>query len=189
MTTPDASTLASWQAGDPNLLLASVEAAVRSYCGWHIWPVVTETVTINGSGRRIQPLPTLYLTAVTSVTETVVWGGSSTTTTLDAVDYGWSQAGYLTRYRGGYRWGPQWTDQPRGVSASIEHGYADCPPEVQAVILTAANRGTGGGFDGVDVAGPFRYTPPKSPDGTAVGVLFTPGELAVLDRYRIPAQT
>lgn len=185
MSEPNPTTLASWQAGDPDLMLASAEGEVRSYCGWHIWPEVTEDVVVNGTGQDVLPLPTLYLTAVNSVSETVGYGTEAIVTALvDGADYDWSQAGYLTRIS--YGFSRYWTTKLRGVTVNITHGYAECPPEVQAVILSVAARATDGADGaGIDQAGPFRYSPAKNSDGSTGGTVLTTLEKAVLDRYRV----
>lgn len=90
-------------------------AAVRAYCGWHIAPSVTEDVTVDGSGGSIQLLPTLHLTALTSITN----DGTEVT------DPEWSEAGMV---RG------SWTSKFRGVVANMAHGFDECPPELLPVL-------------------------------------------------------
>ena len=47
---------------------AATVAEVRAYCGWHIAPVVTETLTLDGPGGHLLVLPTLRLVDLLSVT-------------------------------------------------------------------------------------------------------------------------
>lgn len=163
----DPGQLTEWRDGDPALLLAAAEAAVRTYCGWHIAPTRTDTFVVNGTGATVLPLPTMHLTAVDSLTE----DGAE----VEVANVQWSAAGYL------YRPAP-WTTRLRGVSAQVQHGYADVPLEVQAVVLSVAARGA------------------ATPDGAvrqqvgsvslsftgAGGVALLEHEQAVLDRYRLP---
>lgn len=93
-------------------------AAVRAYCGWHIAPSVAEEVTIDGSGGSVEFLPTLHLTALTSITS----DGST------VPDPEWSEAGMVRKGSG------CWTRKYRGVVAEITHGYDECPPEVFKVV-------------------------------------------------------
>ena len=88
--------------------------AVRDYCGWHIAPSVTETLTVDGPGGALLLLPTLYLTDVSSITS----DGHAVT------DPEWSQNGMV---RG------CWSSKFRGVVAEITHGYDEAPAEVLAV--------------------------------------------------------
>jgi hypothetical protein len=67
--------------------LAAVCGEVQDYCGWHIVPVLDETVTVDGSGSDMQPLPTAHLVGVTAVTSD---GYAVATAHLK-----WSKAGYL----------------------------------------------------------------------------------------------
>lgn len=102
----------------PGVELAVWEAAcgaVRSYCGWHVAPSITETITMDGSGGFIQTLPTLHLTAVTQVTNDGV----------EVVNSEWSQKGMI---RG------RWTAKFGGVVATIEHGHPQCPADVLEVL-------------------------------------------------------
>ena len=49
--------------------LEQAEAEVRGYCGWHIAPSVTEEIKVEGDGGQVLLLPSLYVTAVASVTD------------------------------------------------------------------------------------------------------------------------
>lgn len=108
------------------LLLDAVTAEVQAHCGWHIAPTGSATVTVDGSGAPIQALPTLHLVDLVSVTEDG--------TAVDLTDVQWSAAGYMWR-------STAWTGKLRGVVADIEHGYAEAPAEVTAIVCAAAARG------------------------------------------------
>jgi hypothetical protein len=102
-------------------LFPSVDPAaggfIRSYCRWHIAPVVTETVSVVGSGGAVVLLPTLLLLDVTAV--------SVNSSAVLLTDVSWTPAGALYRAAG---WG-----SGALIVATIEHGYAECPPEVEDV--------------------------------------------------------
>lgn len=91
-------------------------ASVRSYCGWHIAPEVTETVTVDGSGSSVQMLPTLRLVDLISITN----AGAL------VADPEWSTSGMV---RG------CWTPRFRGVVAEMRHGFTDWPSDLIAVIM------------------------------------------------------
>jgi hypothetical protein len=154
------------------MMLAQASALIRSYCGWNLYPSTSETLTVDGSGAAVLALPTLHVSAVTSVKE----DGEALTLDTPAIqgDYEWSASGFLRRI------GASWTTKLRGVVVVATHGYADAPLEVQAVCLQAAARA---------VADPFGA---KREFAGGVQVDYTvPGGLSdmeklVLDRHRVP---
>src|SRR3954468_1891366 len=104
----------------PNLkeLLAATSAQIRRYCGWHVAPVLTMDLLLDGSGSASQRLPSLHVVDVLSVTS----GG----TDLDVSTLQWSADGYMRSaghwYGDGY-WGG-WTSHLRGVAVTLRHGFA-----------------------------------------------------------------
>jgi len=153
---------------DAALVLAS--AAVRDYCGWHIAPSITETVTTRGNGRRDLLLPTLRLTDVSAATNDAV----AVTVTE------WDEIG-LVRYPG---W-PAWSSTMRGVTLTITHGYDECPEALAGAIRSMASRGvTSLGVTRSQVGQVSRQYATGASDG-ALGA--TDAELAIIRRYRIPA--
>jgi hypothetical protein len=156
-------------------LLEAASALVRTYCGWHVAPVVAaDALTVDGSGAAIQLLPTMRLTAVTSVSETTT--GAPVLLSALADEYEWSEAGYLLK-RGGY-----WTARLRGVVAVVDHGYDAAPDVTHVVLMMAARAGAGVAMAGVtqEVTGPFSVT------YGADGVHLAAHELRALARYRLP---
>lgn len=107
------------------LALDGVSAEVEAECGWHIAPVRSETITVDGSGAQVQLLPTLHMTALTAITEDG--------TPVDLTTVQWSAAGYLWRTR-------PWTRALRGVVPTITHGYPAAPAWLVSLVLTAAGR-------------------------------------------------
>ena len=167
----DAGQLTSYRDGDPTLLLAAAEAAVRAYCGWHIAPVRTDTVTVDGSGAQVLPLPTMALRNVESVDE----NGQPVT----LADMQWSASGFLHRPVG-------WTSNLRGVEVTFSHGYDDVPLEVQAVVLSVAARAAASP-DGITrtQVGSVSVSFSQSATNVAGGVALLDHERDVLDRYRL----
>ena len=99
----------------------SAVAALRGDCGWHVAPVLTETVTVDGSDTQTLFLPTLKLVSVSAVRDV-------TRTTPVAVT-GWRmvRAGRLIRVAG-------WPCGPDAVEVDLVHGYADTPAELLAAV-------------------------------------------------------
>ncbi len=54
---------------DPQSVLDAVLAAARRFCGWHVSPVLTDTVRLNGTGGRRLFVKTKRLLTLDSVSE------------------------------------------------------------------------------------------------------------------------
>lgn len=98
--------LAASAATDQTLMAVSTE--IRRYCGWHIAPVLTTDLTLDGCGGVDQPLPSLRVLSVVSLTEA---GVEQPTANLE-----WSAAGFLRKPT-------QWTRKLRGIYVVIQHGW------------------------------------------------------------------
>lgn len=145
-------------------------ATVRSYCGWHVAPPLTETLELDGSRSSLLELPSLLVSAVSDVKVDGV----------TVTGYRWSRAGLL-RYDGG--WGAGW----RSVEVTFTHGHAATPEDVRVAAIAAARRElvnpdnlrseSGPGYSRV-------FTIPGT--GEAYGVMLSKVEQALLSRYRVP---
>ena len=134
-------------------------AEIRGVAGWHIPPVVTETLTVFSAGGRVLFLPSMRVISVASVT-------SAGVTLTD-----WQLGNGGTLYA---RWG--WPVGPLVVT--LTHGYETAPDLIPAV----ASRVDGFTRDRSVTSqsdGPFTTT--YSTDGSTGD----PADAAV-DRYRIP---
>lgn len=107
--------------------LLQAEALVRAYCGWHIAPSrAAVTYTVRTFGGRDIFLPSLYVTAVASITE------ADNPLTLDE-EYEWlAHSGVIRRV--GY-----WAYDEE-VVVTFTHGYATVPTEITAVVQALARR-------------------------------------------------
>ncbi len=138
-----------------------VSAAIRAYCGWHVTPVATETLTVDGHGGTILDLPTLHLV---SVSEVRVQGA-----VVPGVE--WSTDGTL---RG------SWPDVWRSIEVDVIHGFDDATDLVGVavdVLARAVNSELGGRDEQI---GPF------SIGASQGGFALFAHEYAILDRYRLP---
>lgn len=122
----EVSDLDDYRGGDDEAILAQAQGAIRRYCGWHVAPSIPETLTLDGSGSRSLWLPSMYVTAVASITDCG--------TTVDAADYDWSANGYVRRRCG------CWSPRPRQIVVTLTHGYEDIPPELIGVAVSMATR-------------------------------------------------
>jgi len=144
---------------------------IRNFCNWHVAPVVTETVTFDGTGSALLMLKSLRVTAVGEV----LVNGSAVT------DYTWSKGGYLWRSAG---WGG--CNYPDGyllgsITVTFTHGYETCPAELRAVLQLMSTQGMQTAPVSVQV-GNVRVQ--QSPAQTA-GVLGTDAFVSTLNRYRV----
>jgi len=166
--------LTAYQAGDAQSLIDQATADVRRYCQWHVTPsIANDSVTLDGSGNGTQILPSLHVTAITSVT----YDG----TLLTADDYTWSPIGVIEYVpRGPYFANVcHWSSGLGKVVVVMTHGF-DEAPDLAGVILALASRSIGNPNRLTRTqAGPFA-------DQYEVGSGFTASELATLDRYRLP---
>ena len=99
--------------------LIAAENRVRRYCGWHISPVIEQTVVLDGSGSTALFVPTLKLRSVTACKVNGV--------DVDPATLEWSEDGFLRRSCG-------WPDRLRSVELTIEHGFEEAP-EVAELIM------------------------------------------------------
>ena len=122
-------------AGFPTEAVASACDEVRGAAGWHIAPVITETLTLNGRGGQVLLVPSLRIIEVLAVRDVT---DPASPRTLDdwRVDAG---AGLLHRSAG-------WPVGVASVEVDMEHGFTSCPPALHAVLrercqLAAINAG------------------------------------------------
>ena len=155
-------------AGFPSEAVERAAAEVRDEAGWHIAPVITETVTVNGRGGQILLVPSLRIVAVIAVRDVT---DPASPRVLD----GWrvdKSAGLLHRDAG-------W---PRGV-ASVEvemrHGFTACPLPLYGVIRERCQ------LAGINPGVRSESLASRSVQFGLVGVVDTG---AVMDRYTIRGQ-
>lgn len=104
--------------------LAAASERLRDHCGWHIAPVVTETITLDGPGGTLLLLPSLRVVDVHSVTNDGV----------AVTDFEWSAKGWI---RG------SWTSRARGIVVNLTHGFDDCPAAIRSIASRMARDGLG----------------------------------------------
>lgn len=105
-------------------------AALRRAAGWHIAPVREETVTLDVTRMESRlRLPTRHLLTVDEVRDVAA------EETVDEADYRVSLPKALVWRASGY-----WPEGYGAVEVDFTHGYAECPPDVLAVVAMAAQR-------------------------------------------------
>lgn len=108
---------------------------IREACGWHVAPVIHETLLADGDGSWSQWLPTRHVVAVHSVQvyDHGVW--------RDAEDWdpetGWST--YGTLYFPAST-GHRWPLGPRTIKVDLEHGFPVTPALKALVAYVTQSR-------------------------------------------------
>lgn len=128
---------------------AAAQAAVRSYCGWHVAPILTTTVDKYEISDALL-VPTMRLVRIVAI-ET--FDGRNLLTEEGARV--WGEVSGIIHRRGGWRG----LEEP--LKIDIEHGYASAEvPDVIDIVKQVAARASGPGANTPDTeqAGPFRRT-------------------------------
>ena len=121
MTAADVAAASKGQvsAADPRLpaLIAAASQAVRDRCGWHVTPVVSETLTVDGTGGVLLDVRSGRLLGVSEVRV----GGVP-------VVFDWSADGIVERRDGVF---PR---RFRSVEVDVRHGFEQAPALVQVAV-------------------------------------------------------
>lgn len=117
-----------------DLALSAASDAIRNYCRWHVWPAVSETAVLDGRGGFDLLLPSLRVTAITSISETLR-GAGEVAASVSLSDIEWSESGMIRRHDNRC-----WTTRYRGVTVAFTHGYDDLPDELVYLTLGVAGR-------------------------------------------------
>lgn len=111
---------------DAGMWLKAAQAAVRAYCGWHVAPQLTRTITVDSYGGQTLLLPTKHIVDVTNVTVS----GVDCTSNVQ-----WSEAGILRLNNGCF------PDGLRDVQVSLTDGYDPQEvPQIMTLLVTLAKR-------------------------------------------------
>ena len=162
----------SFDALDAPFFNAAAERAVRSYCGWHVAPVMEVSGSIGTTGGRILRLPVMNVTAVSRIE---LADGTDVTSSSQ-----WTEDGLV--------------ELPcavpasiAGVSYTVVAGFDPAEvPDLVSVALQVARRAASApagairsqSVNGASVSYSF------TGDGASSVQLMAP-ERAILDRYRV----
>lgn len=122
----------------------TIAEGIRLECGWHIAPVITETIKVDSDGTSVLRLPTRKMTGLTSVTDT-----ATGEPILVNPETGWSAAGLLSLGDEGFIPGRSWSSSYRpgfgrfpagfrAVTVTFSHGYEVCPSDILRYIVSAS---------------------------------------------------
>ena len=157
---------------DAAFLANAASASVRAYCGWHVAPVVTEALTLDGAGGRSLLVPSMRIRAVARVTN----DASDVT-----ADVKWSRSsGVMTLASG-------WSCDVGSIEVELTHGFdLDEVPDVAAIVVAIGSRvSDGNGMVVHETAGGMSRRFATTSDGNVPGVPLFRTEREALDRYRL----
>ena len=152
---------------------------VRDRCGWHIAPLITETITatVDLGGGLI--LPTLALEDVLSITD-------PDGVALDVSDFGWTPWGSVRATYGSpseYSLSVRLPRSTRRYVLSVKHGFRSVPDSILRLLRSRAKRASlAESGSGYMTAGPFAM----QVGSTAQGGGYSEQEERILDRYTLP---
>lgn len=107
----------------------AAEDLVRRYCGWHIAPLIEETITPRSAEGGVLYLPTMRLVELLGV---AIDGVPLPPEQVAEVQ--WDETGMLERPGG-------WPSRPRAVTVQVRHGFDfDEVGDVAALIRNTAER-------------------------------------------------
>jgi hypothetical protein len=151
---------AKFTSDDPEYLLRVAGDAIRTYCGWHIFPNIQQTVTnIPVQSRGMIMLPSLLVTAVESVTLQSVNG--ETDNVLDPDSYNWFPNGTIEplgwqwygAYSGFYYGPDNWSYLPVfqfGLATVVfNSGYEIVPSDIKQLAFEMAQASGAVGGDSI----------------------------------------
>jgi hypothetical protein len=153
-----------------NQALNIASSDIRDHCGWSI-SEEDVTDTLDGTGTRNLWIPTLRLTAVSSLAENGV-------SLVEGVDFDWTRYGKLVR-------NGCWPRTARSVDITWTHGYATVPDVVKGVCLALAGRrydNPKGSKGSTRTAGPFTETSTYAGEG---GADLTSSEIEKLGKFTL----
>lgn len=155
-------------------LLDGASAGIRRFCGWHIAPVLEQTLVLDGSGSRLLVVPTMRLSAVLALSNE-----GTAVDDLTTVDF--SEHGMVT-WRGG-----RFTDRYGQVTARIRHGFdlAEVADVAQIVKQVTANALSSPMGATQEQAGALSVSWATTAPGVSGGLSLLERDLAVLAQYRL----
>ncbi|ALY08855.1 head-to-tail adaptor [Arthrobacter phage Galaxy] len=162
-------------ANDPRVepLLRGASAGVRRYCGWHIAPVLEETLDGDGPGGRLLILPTGRLLKLLTVDN----GGEA----VDPAAVDKSKSGMLELRAGA------WSSRLGSVSVRVRHGYdvADVADVAQIIKQVTANALASPMGATREQAGQVSISWATTAPGVSGGLTLLERDLAVLSAFKI----
>lgn len=156
----------------PEFWLNAANGAVRRFCGWHVAPLLEETLTLDGSGGRVLLLPSKRVVEILAVSN----DGADVTANVDH-----SKAGILELVGG------TWSNRLGKITVSLKHGFdLEEVPEVAGVIASLRTRGaSNAGTVVAQAMGPASVRNATGKDGGTLSIPLLQSEKDTLEPYRL----
>lgn len=156
---------------DPAFWLNAANQAIRTECGWHVAPIITEELVLDGPGGTALLVPSKRVRSIISA----VSDGRDVT-----ADVKFSRrAGVLTLASG-------WSCDVGSIELTIEHGYAiEEVDDVAALVVTLTKRAATSGSIVQQSIGSASVKLAVGRDGSVPGVPLLESEKTILDAHRL----
>lgn len=156
---------------NPAFWLNAANQAIRTECGWHVAPIITEELVLDGPGGTALLVPSKRVRSIIMATS----DGRDVT---DQVKFS-RRAGVLTLASG-------WSCDVGSIELTLEHGYElDEVAEVAALIVTLTKRAATSGAIVQQSIGSASVRLATGRDGSAAGVPLFESEKAILEPYKL----
>lgn len=156
---------------NPQFWLNAANQAIRTECGWHVAPIITEELVLDGAGGKNLLVPSLRI-------REVVIARSDGRDVTDQVKFS-RRAGVLTLASG-------WSCDIGSIELTIRHGFeAEEVPNIAALIVTLTKRAASSGAFVQQSIGPASAKVATGRDGAALGVPLLESERETLAPYRL----
>lgn len=156
---------------DPAFWLNAANQAIRTECGWHVAPIITEELVLDGPGGTSLLVPSKRVRQVLSAK-------SDGVDVTDRVKFS-RRAGVLSLSSG-------WSCDVGSIELEIEHGYDVAEvPDVAALIVTLTKRAASSGSIIQQSIGSASVRLATARDGSVAGVPLFESEKAILAPYRL----
>jgi hypothetical protein len=117
------------------------QAAMVAYCGWDPTAlVVDQQILLDGNGALALFLPSLYVTAVSAVTVTLVDGSTYAAQIGTGLDVSWNVGGELDWLPTATGGAGCWPEGLQNVAVTYSGGYATVPTDLQAALNSLSAR-------------------------------------------------
>lgn len=156
---------------DPQFWLNAATNAVRRECGWHVAPIITETLVLDGAGGDTLLVPSLRVRSLT----TVLNNGADVT---EQVKFS-RRAGVLTLASG-------WSRDVGAIEITLQHGFdLDEVPDVAALIVALTKRAAAATTVSQQSIGPASVKHLTGTDGAPLSIPLMQTERDTLAPYRL----
>jgi len=156
---------------NPAFWLNAANGAIRDHCGWHVAPIITETLVLDGSGGTRLLLPSQRIRNITSALN----DGRDVT-----ADVKFSRrSGVITLASG-------WSCDVGAVEITLQHGFnIEEVPAVAALIVKLTKRAAASSNVVQQSIGPAAQKVAVGRDGGAVSLPLLESEKAILAPYAL----